>query len=80
MYKNRNKRAPQSKTITDIIARDAASALGHKPTYAVQIMSNNDRKSGLSQRDVSALPPKADMCGAQAHVSFGPKADIRTSF
>jgi hypothetical protein len=25
---------------------------------------------------MSALPPKADMCGAQAHVCFGPIADI----
>jgi hypothetical protein len=25
---------------------------------------------------MSALPPKADMCGALAHVCFGPKADI----
>jgi hypothetical protein len=27
-------------------------------------------------RPTSALPPKADMCGALAHVCFGPKADI----
>ena len=26
---------------------------------------------------MSALPPKADMCGAVAHVCFVPKADIR---
>src|SRR5262245_60797467 len=25
---------------------------------------------------MSALPPKADMCGALTHVRFGPKADI----
>jgi len=25
---------------------------------------------------ISALPPKADLCGALADVSFGPKADI----
>jgi len=25
---------------------------------------------------MSALPPKADMCGALAHVRFGPIADI----
>jgi hypothetical protein len=25
---------------------------------------------------MSALPPKADMCSATAHVCFGPKADI----
>jgi hypothetical protein len=28
---------------------------------------------------MSALPPKADMCGALADVCFGPKADIETS-
>src|SRR6476620_10472456 len=26
---------------------------------------------------MSALPPKSDMCGANEHVCFGPKADIR---
>jgi hypothetical protein len=25
---------------------------------------------------MSALPPKADMCSALAHVCFGPKADM----
>jgi hypothetical protein len=25
---------------------------------------------------MSALPPKADMCGANRHVCFGPKADM----
>src|SRR5215813_11467154 len=29
---------------------------------------------------MSALPPKADMCAAQAYVCFGPKADIRQLF
>src|SRR5262249_3429167 len=28
------------------------------------------------QYSMSALPPKADICGALAHVRFGPKADI----
>ena len=37
---------------------------------------NSDRESGLPQTVMSALPPKADMCTAQAHVCFGPKADI----
>jgi hypothetical protein len=27
-------------------------------------------------RGMSALPPKADMCSALAHVCFGPIADI----
>src|SRR5262249_29888192 len=42
------------------------SALGQKQTY-------------VPQKGMSALPLKADMCGAQAHVCFGPKADIRAS-
>jgi hypothetical protein len=39
------------------------SALGQKQTPALQ-------------KGVSALPSKADMCGAKAHVCFGPKAGI----
>jgi len=27
---------------------------------------------------MSALPPKADMCGAKLDVCFGPKADMET--
>ena len=42
------------------------SALGHKQTFAVQNV-------------MSALPPKADMCGATRHVRFVPKADIPAS-
>src|SRR5262245_64472391 len=41
----------------------AMSALGQKQTCAVQT-------------DMSALPPKADMCSATRDVRFGPKADI----
>jgi hypothetical protein len=40
------------------------SALGHKQTFAVQNV-------------MSALPPKADMCGATRDVRFVPIADIR---
>ena len=29
---------------------------------------------------MSALPPKADMCGANHHICFGPKADIADAF
>ena len=39
------------------------SALGHKRTYAVQ-------------KGMSALPPKADMCGAITNVRLVPIADI----
>jgi len=39
------------------------SALGQKRTYAVQ-------------NGMSALPPKADISGAQAYVLFGPSPDM----
>ena len=39
------------------------SALGHKRTFAVQTC-------------MSALLPKADMCGATSDVRYVPKADI----
>ena len=42
------------------------SALGHKQTFALQWA-------------MSALPPKADMCGAARDVRFGPIADIGTT-
>ena len=38
---------------------------------------NSDRESGLSQKAMSALASKADVCGATSNVRFGPKADIR---
>ena len=56
------------------------SALGQKQTCAVQqadvrFTPNSDRESGFPQKAMSALPPKADMCGALAHVRFVPIAD-----
>jgi hypothetical protein len=39
------------------------SALGQKHTFA-------------PQKVMSALPPKADMCGAARDVRYGPKADM----
>ena len=48
------------------VSTDAMSALGQKRTYA-------------AQTGMSALPLKADMCIAQAHVCFGPKADMGSS-
>jgi hypothetical protein len=44
--------------------------------WHVRFTPNSDRKSGFPQKVMSALPPKADMCSAIAHVRFGPKADI----
>src|SRR5262245_19361115 len=53
------------------------SALGHEQTYALQqAMSASNRESGLPQTVMSALPPKADMCGANRNVRLGPKADM----
>src|SRR5262249_20919900 len=57
------------------------SALGQKRTFAVAIRhvcftSISDRESEFPHKVMSALPPKADMCGAIAHVCFGPKGDI----
>ena len=43
------------------------SALGHWRTFA-------------AQNGMSALPPKADMCGATRDVRFVPIADIEASF
>jgi hypothetical protein len=40
------------------------SALGQKQTFA-------------PQKVMSALPQKADMCGALDHVCFGPIADMK---
>jgi hypothetical protein len=42
----------------------------------VRFNPNSDRESRFQQKVMSALPLKADMCGALAHVRFGPKADI----
>jgi hypothetical protein len=39
------------------------SALSQKQTFAVH-------------QPMSAIPPKADMCGATRNVRYGPKADI----
>jgi hypothetical protein len=41
----------------------------------VRFTPNSDRESGRAPMVMSALPPKADMCGANRHVCFGPKAD-----
>jgi hypothetical protein len=56
------------------------SALGQKQTYAPQVRftPDNDRESGFPQKVMSALPPKADMCGATSDVRYGPIADIRS--
>src|SRR5262249_33716322 len=43
-------------------------------------MAQHDHPSYLAiLRAMSALPPKADSCGAATHVRFGPKADSCTA-
>jgi hypothetical protein len=54
---------------------DICSAKGH-----VRFAPNSDRESGFPHKVMSALPPKADMCGATRDVRFGPKADIASSY
>jgi hypothetical protein len=60
------------------------SALGQKPTYALQQAMSAlhpiaTAKADMPQMVMSALHLKADMCSAVAHVGFGPKADIGLS-
>src|SRR5215475_10794173 len=59
------------------------SALGQKQTYAAhKLMSALPQlrpRKPTSANGMSALPPKADMCGATAHVCFGPIADMTLS-
>jgi len=43
----------------------------------VRFAPNSDRESGFPQTVMFALPPKADVCGANRHVCYGPEADIR---
>src|SRR5215468_1868415 len=57
------------------------SALGHKPTCAVQnVMSAlypiATAKADIRKRSCLLYPRKADMCSARGHVCFGPIADI----
>src|SRR5262245_6455569 len=51
----------------DFVSAKVMSALGQKQTFAVQ--------TGMS-----ASLPKADLCGANADVGYGPKADIARSY
>jgi hypothetical protein len=58
------------------------SALGQKQTYAVHngmsaLHPIATAKADMPQMVMSALPSKADVCGANRHVCFGPKADIQ---
>jgi hypothetical protein len=61
------------------------SALGQKQTFAVQKAMSAlppiaTAKADMPQMVMSALNLKADMCGANRQVCFGPKADMRHLF
>jgi hypothetical protein len=64
--------------IANLICRHSPmSALGHKQTCAMQQRMSAlppiaTEKADMPQMVMSALPPKADMCGALAYVCFGP--------
>ena len=45
-------------------------------TDDVRFAPESDRESRHPEPLMSALPPKADMCGALAHFCYGPIADI----
>src|SRR5262249_19063073 len=62
-YAEKNELIPLVKRVNGIILWHRMSALGQKRTFAVQ-------------NGMSALPPKADMCGAKGNVRYGPIADI----
>jgi len=49
----------------------------HQPMSALPPIAT--AKAEFSQKVMSALPPKADMCGALVDVRFGPIADISPS-
>ena len=60
------------------------SALGQKQTCALQNLMSAlppiaTAKADMPQMVMSALPPKAEMCGATGDVRFGPIADSCTA-
>ena len=61
------------------------SALGQKPTYALQQAMSAlhpiaTAKANFRKGPCPLYPPKADMFSATAHVCFGPIPDIPTLF
>jgi hypothetical protein len=45
----------------------------------VRFTPDSDRKSRHPHKVMSPFPSKADMCSANRHVCFGPKADIHVA-
>src|SRR5215813_11040629 len=74
-------RRGQSYANSGILRRGMMSALGQKQTCALQNVMSALHPIATTKADsrkiMSALPPKADMCGATGDVRFGPKADSR---
>jgi hypothetical protein len=46
------------------------------PNVSVAMSALGQKQTSAPQKVMSALPPKADICSALAHVRFGPKADM----
>ena len=60
-------------SLAGVSIEGAMSALGHKRTYAVQkgmsaLPPGSDHESDFSQKPMSALTPKADVCSALVYV------------
>jgi hypothetical protein len=70
---------PGNRVSAEIVRVHQQSYLGPLSQLTERFTPNSDRESGLQQTIMSALPPKADMCGANRDVRFGPKADIAVS-
>jgi len=65
MHRTRN-------SVSAILTRSVLSSF-------VRIIINLGIGSEIPQKAMSALLPKADMCGATGDVRFGPEADIEMS-
>ena len=66
----RNRRRPIDHNVRFWGKADIRSAIGHVR------FAHSDRESRLPQTVASALPPKADVCGATSDVRYGPEADM----
>jgi hypothetical protein len=66
-----NKVIPESGHVRFESLADICSAKGH-----VRFAPIATAKADFPQTVMSALPPKADMCGAAIDVRFGPRADF----
>src|SRR5262249_19617671 len=68
-----------TKAIPELAVECIAVLKNERWTSALDIVVDTNPSIGDVRHRIcplSALPPKADMCSALAHVRFGPKADI----